>query len=32
MLSDLELLDQLLGLAVGGCAELTGLQAEVLAR
>jgi len=27
-----ELLDQLLGLAVGGCAELTGLQAEVLAR
>jgi ribonuclease PH len=27
-----ELLDQLLGLAVAGCAELTSLQAEVLAR
>lgn len=27
-----ELLDQLLGLAVTGCAELTALQAEVLAR
>jgi len=25
-------LDQLLGLAVDGCAELTGLQAEVLAQ
>jgi ribonuclease PH len=27
-----ELLDQLLSLAVTGCAELTSLQAEVLAR
>src|SRR6266700_38247 len=27
-----EMLDQMLGLAVAGCAELTGLQAEALAR
>jgi ribonuclease PH len=29
---DRALLDQLLGLAADGCAQLTGLQAEALAR